>query len=214
MAVYFDPNVHKVNAGSTGGWGGLQYDSPDQLDKKYWNKGNTASGQYLHAAQQILSGAEDADLSMLRAYRQMYQSRLGGASAGIAAQARSYGAEQAGQGMSGGIASRILASNRASQAQRLEGLQGNMNSEYGMRRAQLLQGTGNALAGLLVDEVKFGKSIANARRGAASAGLTAGLGAAGTAASSYYAAQQDPYGVAGGQWSGPTSEDYAGGSVS
>ncbi len=61
--VYYNPAVHKdtakqtgqaVNPGSVSGFGGLAYESPWQLDKKYWTTGNTGSVQYQKAAGQIL----------------------------------------------------------------------------------------------------------------------------------------------------------------
>lgn len=183
--VYYDPAVHKdtakalgipVNAGSVSGFGGLAYESPWQLDKKYWTTGNTASQQYQKAAGQILQGAESADAAMLQAYRDMYRARLGGAAAGQRMLTDQYASESAGQGLSGDIVRRMLAQNQAGQAQQLSASSGELDAQYGLARAPLLQQTGNALAGLLVDETKFGKNYAAGRRASNSAMWSAGIG--------------------------------------
>ncbi len=184
--VYYNPAVHKdtskatgapVNPGSVSGFGGLAYESPWQLDKKYWTTGNTGSVQYQKAAGQILQGAESADAAMLKAYRDMYRARLGGAAAGQRQYMDQQTAESAGMGLSPDLVRRMLANRQAGQSQMLGAAQGELQGQYGLSRAPLLQQTGNALAGLLVDETKFGLNYASGKRAANNAQIAGGIGA-------------------------------------
>lgn len=178
MVTYINP-IHGDNAraGTVSGLGGLEYYSPWQLDKKYYGTGNSAAQQYHKAAGQILQGAESADAAMLRAYRDQYRARLGNAAQAQGENQRGVASSAAASGLTGDSLRRALAGGEAQQASRLSALQGDLQGSYGLQKAALQQGTGNALAGLLVDETKFGKSYGNTRR----ADSTGALAAAGTA---------------------------------
>lgn len=184
--VTYDNAVHKdtakyygiaENPGSVSGLGGLSYESPWQLDKKYYGTANSASVQYQKAAGQILQGAEGAEAAMLKAYRDLYRSRLGASAAGQRMLQDGYASEAAGQGLSGDVVRRLLAQSQAQNAQGLAGLSGELDADYGMNRASLLQTTGNSLANLLIDETKFGKSYAAGRRSASNAMTASVIGA-------------------------------------
>lgn len=178
MTDFWNGSHQTQTPGYAAGLGGLRYDSPNRLDKKYYTAGNTASTQYLNAANQILTGAESADAAMLKAYRDMYRARLGGAAAGQRQFIESQGAEAAGQGLSPDLVRRMVQSRGAQQSQLLGAAQGEMQGQYGLARAGLLQTTGNSIANLLVDETKFGLSQANGRRGAQNALTSSVIGGA------------------------------------
>lgn len=188
MVQFYAGNHDAKIAGNVSGFGGLQYGSPQSLDKKYWGSANTGAVQYLRAAQQILQGAEGADAAMMNAYRDIYRARLGGAAAGQRQYIDQQASQAAGMGLSPDLVQRLIAARQAQQSQMLGATHGELQGQYGMRRAALLQGTGNSLANLLVDETKFAKDYAAGRRGANNAAIASTVGAVASVAGAAFGA--------------------------
>jgi len=154
------------------GYGGQTYEGFGKAGQR-----SVRDQVWSQAAGKILKGAEGADAALLEAYRDLYRSRLGGAAAGQRRYVDSMGAEAAGQGMSGDVVRRMVAGRAAQQAQMLSGYGGEMEGQYGMQRAGLLQNTGNALAGLQLDQMKWEQNYQTAKSANKRAGQMGMLGA-------------------------------------
>lgn len=155
-----------------GGYGGQSYEGIGKTGYK-----SVRDMAWSQAAQKILRGASGADAALLEAYRDMYRARLGGAAAGQRQYVDQMGSEAAGQGLSPDLVRRMIAARQASQAQGLSAQQGELMGQYGAQRAGLLQGTGNALAGLQLDQLKWEQNRADAKAAAKKAGQMGALGA-------------------------------------
>jgi hypothetical protein len=168
----------KVGQAPTASGFGFDWQAQTGLGRRY-EAGSPQSQEYAKAAATLLGGAERMDAEMLQAYRDMYRARLGGAAAGQRAMMDSYGAEAAGQGLSGDVVRRLLAQGGATQAQQLGALSGELDAEYGAGRAALTGQMAQALAGLTLDEMKFGTQLDMQRRQMKDARNAMGIGAIG-----------------------------------
>lgn len=196
----------------TQGIAGLGYQSPGALDPKHANVNNPRSQVYHRAAQQVLQGAAGADEAMLQAYRDIYRARMGGAAAGQRQFVEQQGAEAAGMGLSPDLVRRLIANRQAQQAQMLGAQEGELAGAYQMARAPLIQQTGNTLASLGIDQLKWEMARADAKRAASNAQKAAGLGGVlGAVGAIGGAALGGPFGAAlGGSMFGGGGANYGG----
>jgi hypothetical protein len=195
-----DPNSQRAPSASGLGltWGGAW-----GLGKHYPTAGAQSQG-YGRAAQTLLQGGELADKAMFDAYRDMYRARLGGAAAGQQEFVTGMAGEADATGLSPDVVRRLVISRQAEQTQQLGAVEGELQADYGMKKAELVQGTGAALANLQLDETKWGtefdRNIAAQKKARDAALLSAGIGAIGAVGA----------GWAGGGFSGGSEEWVSG----
>lgn len=185
------------------GIGGVGYQNPGRMGNKIGATNNPQAQQYFHAAQQVNAGAQGADAAMLQAYRDIYRARLGGAAAGQRQFVDQQAGEAAGMGLSPDLVRRMVANRQAQQAQMLGAQEGELAGQYQMQRAPLIQQTGNTLASLMIDQLKWQQARSDASDAARKASKAATLGGIlGTIGSLGGAALGGGFGALGGAGGG------------
>lgn len=127
----------------------------------------------------ITKGSEQAQQSLMSAYRQAYAQRAAGIAGSYGLQMDQLQSEMLGQGMSADVARRIAAGQRGSALQQLGEAQAGAAGEYYTSLAQLQKGTGTELAAAKQAEIEqmLAPHIAQiSGQYAAKAGKAQGLG--------------------------------------
>jgi hypothetical protein len=171
------------------GIGGVGYQNPGRMGNKLGATNNPIAQQFFRAAQGVNQAAMGADAAMLQAYRDIYRARLGGAAAGQQQFIQQQGAEAAGMGLSPDLVRRMVANRQAQQAQMLGAQEGELAGMYQNARAPLIQQTGNTLASMMIDQLKFQVGRMDAKDAANQAskqqGIANGLAVAGLVAAPF-----------------------------
>lgn len=170
------PNNTQFEPWAFTGIGGVGYQNPGRMGNKIGATNNPQAQQYFRAAQTVNQGAQGADAAMLQAYRDIYRARLGGAAAGQQQFVQQQGAEAAGMGLSPDLVRRMVANRQAQQAQMLGAQEGELAGQYQMQRAPLIQQTGNTLASLMIDQLKWQQARSDASDAARKANKASTLG--------------------------------------
>lgn len=102
----------------------------------------------------ITKGSEQAQQSLMSAYRQAYAQRAAGIAGSYGLQMDQLQSEMLGQGMSADVARRIAAGQRGSALQQLGEAQAGAAGEYYTSLAQLQKGTGTELAAAKQAEIE------------------------------------------------------------